>query len=105
MFQFLNNQNKIRARGQKTKTLQLLTEDRKASDSCRRTETENVIFASVLLDQVTAKTFIFMSGGIKHNLSTRGGIFKVKCLYCITLHCFLLLIFVHTHALIFMIMS
>lgn len=24
--------------------LQLLTEDRKASDSCRRTETENVIF-------------------------------------------------------------
>ena len=87
MLQFLNNQNKIRARGQNTKMLWLLTEDRKASDSCRRTETENVIFALILLDQVTAQTSIFMNGGIKHSLSTRGGIFKVKCLYFITLLC------------------
>ena len=56
-----------------------------------------LFFASGLLDQVTALTLIFMNGGIKHNLSSCGGIFKVKCLYCIILHCFLLLIFVHTH--------
>lgn len=34
--------------------LQLLTENRKAFDSCRRKETENDIFALVLLDVVSA---------------------------------------------------
>lgn len=48
-----------------SKLLQLLTEYRKGFDSCRRTETENVIFASVLLDVVSAWTFVFMKGRIK----------------------------------------
>lgn len=68
-------------KSQRTKLLQLLTEYTKGFDSCRRKETENVIFALVLLDMVSALTCVFMNRGIKQKLSMWEGIFIVECLF------------------------